>query len=404
MEQFDNICEVQSDKASVTITSRYDGKIVKLYHKIDEIALVGKPLVDVDVADEAAEDSSSSSSSSSDDEAPKKVEKVKEEACGHTLSQKVLTTPAVRRIAMENKVDLTKVTPTGKYGRLLKGDLLEYLNIIPAGTVKPHPTLTPTAGSAKIVTPGQVRVEQLKGVRKAMLKAMTESLVRERKKVKKTKSLTPLSFQKIPHFAYSDEIDMSQLMVLRDQLKAESAARGIKLTYMPFVMKAASQALKQFPIVNSSLDLAAESVVYKPYHNISVAMDTPEGLVVPNVKNCDQKSIMDIARDLNELMERGKRNQLKPDDFTEGTFSISNIGVVGGTYTHPCIMAPQVAIGAIGRTKLVPRFDEAGNIRKAYIMNVSWCADHRVIDGVTMASFSNAWKKYLEQPTLFLLD
>lgn len=210
--------------------------------------------------------------------------------------------------------------------------------------------------------------------------------------------------QKIPHFAYSDEIDMSQLMVLRDQLKADALSQGVKLTYMPFVIKAASQALKKFPIVNSSLDMATESVIYKPYHNISVAMDTPEGLVVPNVKNCDQKSIMDIARDLTELMERGKRNQLKPEDFTEGTFSLSNIGIVGGTYTHPCIMAPQVAIGAIGRTKLVPRFDEAGNIRKAYVMSVSWSADHRVIDGVTMASFSNVWKKYLEQPTLFLLD
>lgn len=210
--------------------------------------------------------------------------------------------------------------------------------------------------------------------------------------------------QKIPHFAYSDEIDMSQLMVLRDQLKGEAANRGLKLTYMPFIIKAASQALKQFPILNSSLDLATESVIYKPYHNISVAMDTPEGLVVPNVKNCDQKSITEIAWDLNELMERGRKNQLRPEDFVEGTFSLSNIGIVGGTYTHPCIMAPQVAIGAIGRTKAVPRFDEQGNIRKAYVMSVSWSADHRVIDGVTMARFSNVWKNYLEQPTLFLLD
>lgn len=392
MEQFDNICEVQSDKASVTITSRYDGKVVKLYHKIDDIALVGKPLVDFDVVDEAADSedgsSSSSSDSSSDEETPAKQTSVDQSSSCPGSSQKVLTTPAVRRIAMENKVDLTKVTPTGKYGRLLKGDLLEYLNMIPAGTVKPHPTLathnTPSS-AAKSIARGEVRVEALKGVRKAMLKAMTESL-------------------KIPHFAYSDEIDMSQMMVLRDQLKGEAAQQGIKLTFMPFIIKAASQALKQFPIINSSLDLEKESVIYKPYHNISVAMDTPEGLVVPNVKNCDQKSIMEIARDLNELMERGRKNQLKPEDFTEGTFSISNIGIVGGTYTHPCIMAPQVAIGAIGRTKLMPRFDEAGNIRKAYIMNVSWCADHRVIDGVTMASFSNAWKKYLEQPTLFLLD
>lgn len=197
---------------------------------------------------------------------------------------------------------------------------------------------------------------------------------------------------------------MSKLMELREQLKADAATRGVKLTYMPFFIKAASQALTEYPIINSSLDIENDAILYKPFHNISVAMDTPKGLVVPNVKNCEQKSIMEIARDLNHLMERGKKNALLPEDFAEGTFSLSNIGIVGGTYTHPCIMAPQVAIGAMGRTKLVPRFDEDGNIRKAYVMSVSWSADHRVIDGVSMARFSNVWKKYLEQPTLFLLD
>lgn len=182
MEQFDNICEVQSDKASVTITSRYDGKVIKLYHKIDEIALVGKPLVDFDIVEENEESSSSSSSSSSDeDKTPKKSTTLNESSCqGPSGSgQKVLTTPSVRRIAMENKVDLTKVTPTGKHGRLLKGDLLEYLNLIPAGTVKPHPTLIHQSGSPKPTNAprGEVRVEALKGVRKAMMKAMTESLV-----------------------------------------------------------------------------------------------------------------------------------------------------------------------------------------------------------------------------------
>lgn len=186
MEQFDNICEVQSDKASVTITSRYDGKVIKLYHKIDDIALVGKPLVDFDVVDEGNEDSSSSSSSSSsDDETAHSAEGQKGSASAHATNQKILTTPAVRRIAIENKVDLTKVTPTGKYGRLLKGDLLEYLNVIPAGTVKPHPTLASHGSSAAVSSPskvaaprGEIRVEALKGVRKSMLKAMTESLVR----------------------------------------------------------------------------------------------------------------------------------------------------------------------------------------------------------------------------------
>ncbi|GAB0094020.1 Dihydrolipoamide acetyltransferase component of pyruvate dehydrogenase complex [Sergentomyia squamirostris] len=389
VEQFDNLCEVQSDKASVTITSRYDGKIVKIYHKIDDIALVGQPLVDIDVQDDDEPqgrddpEKYSDSSSSDDDEG-------KRSPCpaADVIRQKVLTTPAVRRLAMENKLDLTKVTPTGKYGRVLKGDVLEHLNLIPAGTVKPHPTLL----QHKVEPPAVVlapkvedRVEQLKGVRKAMLKSMTEAL-------------------KIPHFAYSDEIMMNNLMAVREQLKADALERGVKLTYMPFCIKAASKALLKFPILNSSLDEANESVIYRGSHNISVAMDTPQGLVVPNVKHCEQKTILDIARSLNELQERGQKGSLRPEDFADGTFSLSNIGIIGGTYTHPCIMSPQVAIGAMGRTKVVPRFGANDEIIKAFVMSVSWSADHRVIDGVTMASFSNLWKKYLENPNLFLLE
>lgn len=389
VEQFDNLCEVQSDKASVTITSRYDGKIVKIYHKVDDIALVGKPLLDFDVIDEEAESSTSSSSSSSSDEdvalnvvSDSKAEKPDENRL------KVLATPAVRRIAMENKVNLSQVKATGKAGRVLKGDVLEYLGQIPPGTNKPHPTLRQEAqevGNSK-PTGDVLRVEVLKGVRKAMMKSMTEAL-------------------KIPHFAYSDEIDMTNLIAFRDQLKDIASQRGIsKLTFMPFCIKAASLALSKYPILNSSLDAANESVIYKAPHNISIAMDTPQGLVVPNIKHCERKTILEIAKDLADLMEKAKKGSLRPEDFADGTFSLSNIGIIGGTYTHPCIMTPQVAIGAMGRTKPVPRFGSNGEIIKAHIMNVSWSADHRVIDGVTMASFSNEWKKYLENPALFILS
>lgn len=391
VEQFDNLCEVQSDKASVTITSRYDGKIVKLHKLVDEIALVGKPLLDFDVEEDA--DESSSSDSSSDEE----VEQQAVVAASVISSGKVLATPAVRRIAMENQVDLRSVKPSGRNGRVLKGDVLEFLNIIPEGTVKPHPTIAAQqarTAAASAPTPPAVKplelkqaetVVPLKGVAKAMYKSMSESL-------------------KIPHFAYSDEIDVSKLVQVREDLKKEALARGVKLTYMPFFVKAASNALKQFPVLNSSFCEATESLIYKSYHNISIAMHTPQGLVVPNVKNVDQKSILEIAADLNALQERGAKGALLPEDFANGTFSLSNIGIIGGTYTHPCIMAPQVAIGAIGKTKVLPRFDASGAVVPAHIMNVSWSADHRVIDGVTMASFSNAWKALLENPQLFLLS
>lgn len=139
--------------------------------------------------------------------------------------------------------------------------------------------------------------------------------------------------QKIPHFAYSDEIDMTQLMQFRNQLQAVAKENGVpKLTFMPFCIKAASVALSKYPIVNSSLDLANESLVYKGAHNISVAIDTPQGLVVPNIKNCQAKNIIEIAKDLNALVERGRTGSLTPSDFADGTFSLSNIGVVSSTY------------------------------------------------------------------------
>ncbi|XP_063707476.1 lipoamide acyltransferase component of branched-chain alpha-keto acid dehydrogenase complex, mitochondrial [Culicoides brevitarsis] len=387
VEQFDNICEVQSDKASVTITSRYDGKIVKLFHEVDQIALVGKPLVDFDVDDDEIEETSSS-----EDE---EVEEL--EAISHPLRTKVLATPAVRRIAMEHKLDLQSVTPTGKGGRILKGDVLEHLQLIPKGTQVPHPTLVPKNPPAvekketfvpqKTTLPDQLvsKKEPLKGIALAMYKSMTESL-------------------KIPHFAYCDEVDMSRLVALRDELKQETLeTHGIKLTFMPFMIKAASLALLKYPILNSSLDESDTSIVYKPYHNISIAIATPTGLVVPNIKNVEQKTLLEIAQDLKRLQEKGQKGQLAPEDFANGTFSLSNIGNVGGTYTRPVIVPNQVVIGAVGKTRALPRFGPNDEVIKAHIMEVSWSADHRIVDGVTMASFSNLWKKYLENPNHFLL-
>lgn len=395
VQQFDDLCEVQSDKASVTITSRYDGKIVKIHHPVDDIAFVGKPLLDFDVEADDADNTDSESSSDSEAESSSGPQSNSGKvASDEDVARHItLATPAVRRLAMENKVNLSKVPATGKLGRVLKGDVLEYLGHVPAGTNIPHPTIAAKAelssapkASEKSTPVTADRIEPLKGVRKAMMKSMSASL-------------------KIPHFAYSDEIDMTKLIDFRDQLKTVASERGIpKLTFMPFCIKAASIALTKHPILNSSLDVEKEAVIYKAAHNISVAIDTPQGLVVPNIKNCESKNILDIARDLNELVEKGRKGALNPRDFADGTFSLSNIGVVGGTYTHPCIMEPQVAIGAMGRTKAVPRFNENDEIVKVYIMNVSWCADHRIIDGVTMAQFSNVWKQYLENPALFLLN
>ena len=214
---------------------------------------------------------------------------------------------------------------------------------------------------------------------------------------------------------------MDELMALRDSLKAPVQTKyGIKLSFMPFFIKvlqtvifhcdahpvpqAASLALLEFPVLNSSVNSDATTITYHASHNISIAMDTPQGLLVPNIKAVQSKTVLDIARDLNRLQELGKANKLGNEELSGGTFSLSNIGTVGGTYAKPVLVVPQVAIGALGKTQKLPRFDANDKVVPVHIMNVSWSADHRVIDGVTMARYSNLWKSFLEDPATMVLQ
>ncbi|XP_045764630.1 lipoamide acyltransferase component of branched-chain alpha-keto acid dehydrogenase complex, mitochondrial [Maniola jurtina] len=386
VQQFENICEVQSDKAAVTITSRYDGVVTKLYHEVDQTALVGQPLVDIEVDSSGDEDTPASDSAT---DAAKDVPKTKTESIQRT---KVLTTPAVRRIAAQFQVDLSNINATGRNGRVLKEDVLSHLNMtadksndVPDNTLAVEAIPFPmTAAIAREVIL-EDKVVPVTGFMKAMVKSMTESM-------------------KIPHFVFSDEYDVTKLVKSRQELNELAQKRGVKLTYMPIIIKAASQSLLSYPVLNSSLDSCNENLIYKASHNIGVAMDTPNGLVVPVIKNVQHKSIFEIAIELNSLQEKGLKSQLGLNELTGGTFTISNIGIVGGTYTKPVILPPQVSIGALGKIRVLPRFDSEGNVVKAHILSVSWSADHRVIDGVTMARFSNQLKDYLENPQKLILD
>ncbi|CAH0749751.1 unnamed protein product [Diatraea saccharalis] len=388
VQQFDNICEVQSDKAAVTISSRYDGVITKLYHAVDQTALVGQPLVDIEI--EGSDDEDTSQSLKPEESSPSAKETETKQRV------KVLTTPAVRRIASQFQVDLSLIKATGKNGRIMKEDVLSHLNISSDKSNEvPEETSTSlravsiplTAAHAKTEIILDDRTVPVTGFTKAMVKSMTEAM-------------------KIPHFGFSDEYDVTKLIESRQILKNLAEEHGVRLTYMPIIIKAASLSLTSFPILNSSLDSSCENITYKSSHNIGVAMDTPNGLVVPVIKNVQNKSILEIARELNTLQEKGVKGQLGLNDLSGGTFTISNIGIVsvGGTYTKPVIFPPQVAIGALGRIQALPRFDSSGNVVKANILTASWSADHRVIDGVTMARFSNSLKRYLENPYTLLLD
>nr|XP_032799992.1 lipoamide acyltransferase component of branched-chain alpha-keto acid dehydrogenase complex, mitochondrial isoform X2 [Petromyzon marinus] len=172
---------------------------------------------------------------------------------------------------------------------------------------------------------------------------------------------------------------------------------------MPFFLKALSLALFEFPALNAHLDDRCESLTYKASHDIGVAMDTPNGLLVPVLRGIERMPLLSIAAELSRLQAIGTAGSLSAAQLSGGTFTLSNVGSIGGTYTHPVILTPEVAIGALGKIQVLPRFNERGEVVAAHIMKVSWSADHRVLDGATVSRFSNAWKFLLEEPSNMIL-
>ncbi|GMH51769.1 hypothetical protein TrST_g8704 [Triparma strigata] len=406
VKQFDRICEVQSDKATVEITSRYDGKVSSLHGEVGGMMNVGEPLMHIEVVggegggSDGASDKSETIASAVPGEMKEQLTIPSADGDhgaarsfeGHSAG-KVKTTPVVRKLAREHGIDLTTVVGTGPKGRVLKEDVLSLLGGSPIVNVPPPSPSTPsTPSSAPVPAPSLPppitgeRREPVRGMSRLMIKSMNASL-------------------KIPHFGYSDEIDVSKLMDLRNQLKPAAEAKGVKLSYMPIMIKAASLALTEFPIINSSLSPDESEIIYHNAHNIGLAMDTPRGLVVPNIKSVQTLSVFDIARELGRLQQDGQTGSgIKEADLKGSTFTLSNIGAIGGTYMSPVISSPQVAIGALGKIQTLPRFDSDGNVKAAKIMEVSWAGDHRTVDGATMARFSNAWKEMLENPALLLAN
>jgi len=402
VKQFDRICEVQSDKATVEITSRYDGVIKSLQFDVGDMAAVGSTLVEIET-----EDAPAPSPSSSPEPAEKSTissEKTKAVRSTANAGTKVLTTPAVRRLAREHDLDLSEILGTGKGGRLLKSDVLEFIDANNRGDYRPDaespsPPSSPIGAPAQAHTPIAVErapragamtedvVVPLRGIQKMMAKAMETSLT-------------------VPHFNLMDEIDMTQLAAMRGQLKETAVKRGLQgFSFMPVIIKAASLSLVEYPELNAHVNEDCSAITHRASHNISVAVDTPRGLLVPSIKNVQNLTLLDIAAELERVTALGREGKLGEEDLAGGTFSLSNIGAVGGTYASPVILpSAGVVIGALGRIQTLPRFDENGSVRAAKLMNVSWSGDHRVVDGATMARYNNQLKEYLENPETMLMN
>ena len=393
-----SVADVSTDKALVEITAMHTGRVNKLYYQQGDIAKVHTPLFSIDVDVDTNVDASVKRNQNSVVEVNEAADKptistnqdANQYAKGIQLNNNALATPAVRRIARENNLDLSLVPSSGKDGRVLKDDVLNYLNedasSLPASSQVASKSMNGSPGvTATIIASQKDRIEPIKGIRAIMASAMSESVAT------------------IPHFTYADEIDMSQLMALRAELKEQYAKQGIRLTMMPFFIKALSLSLKQFPILNSQVNADCTELKYLASHNIGMAVDSPSGLLVPNIKNVQDLSIVEIAEQSHRLTEQARAGRMSPSDLKDGTITISNVGAIGGTIATPIISKPQVAIVALGRVQTLPRFDVEGNVSAATIMTISWSGDHRVIDGATMAHFSNTWKALLENPASMLM-
>lgn len=401
--QFDRVCEVQSDKATVEISSRYDGVVQSLNGKVGEIMRVGSPLLHIAVADsEASSDETQGGDRFHSDNVlhsindqqdqlhiPNKKIEFKDVSVSENSHsppvKKVLTTPAVRKLGMENKIDLSSISGSGPHGRILKGDVLQLLHANANLTVNEGiESLASTERVNPTILSDEDETVPIRGYNRLMCKTMTASL-------------------QIPHMCYADEINMNAVLKCRRDLNPIAEANGVKLSLLAFVIKAASLAMKEYRVINSSLDADQYTLTYKANHNIGIAMDTPRGLVVPVIKGCQNLSIFDIAREIERLKQCALNFQLTEEDITGGTFTISNIGAIGGTYMSPIVSSPQVAIGAMGKIQRLPRF-VGEKVEEVNIMQISWGGDHRVIDGATMARFSNRWKQYLESPITMLMS
>ena len=392
-----SVVEVMTDKAVVEIPAKHSGVVKKLYYQQGEIAKVHTPLFALSTEQKDIEHNNKVSAPN--DVTPKLVanEALLSKAGMEgdyeppvVVNGRVLTSPAVRRIAREYNIDLTLIEGTGKKGRVLKADVLKHIKnnaALDKNTVENSQTRSQTNQTQDMrgVASSGIRVEKLRGVKAAMAKQMVASV------------------STIPHFTVSDEVIIDNLIALRQQLKPMFEAKETSLSFMPFFIKALSLALSEFPIINSQLNAEATEISYFEDHNVGFAVDGKLGLVVPNIKAVQTKSLLDIANEYQEIVSKARSGALASDQMKGGTISLSNIGAIGGINATPVINMPEAAIVALGKTQVLPRFDEQGNVLRQHIMTVNWSGDHRIIDGATMVKFNNLWMQYLAHPETMLM-
>lgn len=412
------IVEVMTDKATVEITSPRAGKIAQLLAKEGQVAKVGDIIVTIDesggtkAAPPAAPKAEAHAAPAKEEktlfELPKElggVNPFKKQGGPAPAPQpaaaarpapsgngpvahpagRPLAAPAVRRRAREMGIDLANVRGSGPVGRITGQDLESASRGAPQMAVHAPAAPAPAMGPVSITAHGPVETIPMKGLRKRIAENMTRS--------KHTAA----------HYTYVEEVDATELVALRDSAQDIAKARGVKLTFLPFVFKAAVAALKAYPIVNSSYDETKQELVFKKYYNLGFAAATDEGLIVPVIKNVDKKSIFEIAKEIDALAEKVRAKKASPDDLSGSTFTVTSLGKFGGLLATPIINYPEVAIMGVHAIKDRPVIRN-GEIVPGKLMNLSFSFDHRIVDGAVGAQFAATLIRFLEDPKLLLLE
>lgn len=400
VEEDDVLCEVQNDKAVVEIPSPVEGTVLEI--KVDEntTTTVGEVILTIDDGSEDDEEEEVKEEESSSKEETKaseeKCEKEtssssKEDQADSADDKRVIAMPTVRKYARENDVNIQQVTGSGKNGRVLKEDIDSFVSgdqpSADASSDEQSDESTTTETKQTTSTESTVTEERvpLKGVRKAIAKAMVNS--------KHT----------APHVTHMDEVEVSALVENRKKFKPVAAEQDIKLTYLPYVVKAYTSALRAYPALNASIDDENEEIVYKKQFNVGIAADTDRGLVVPVVRDTDRKSVFMLASEITELAIKARDGKLTSGEMQGGTSTISNVGSASGAWFTPVINHPEVAILGIGRIE-EKAVVENGEVVVRPMLALSLSYDHRLIDGVTAQNALNHVKRLLNDPERIIME
>ncbi|MGM7700226.1 dihydrolipoamide acetyltransferase family protein [Pseudalkalibacillus sp. Hm43] len=391
------LVEVQTDKVTAELPSPVAGTVKEIKASEGDVVTVGTTIILIEKEGSVPSDDAPSNEPKAE-EKPKSThsEEMKQKRTNTAvqtmarLTRRVLAAPYTRKIARDNSVDIEQVEGTGPGGRVTEEDVYNFID----GGSEPQTQAEPVAEETSTTPDAQPVYKSMeakeipfKGRRKQIAQKMTQSLYT------------------IPHVSHFDEVDLTNLLELKKSLKAADpdGSKGMNVSLAAFFVKAIQLAMRDYPIFNAKLDEENEVIRLEGEVNMGLATDADDGLIVPVVKNVEQKSIATINREMKELIQKAKTNKLKPSDMKGGTFTISNVGPLGSTGATPIINHPEVGLMAFHKTKKMPVVINDEIVIRS-IMNVSMTFDHRVADGATAVAFTNRFMHYIENPAAMTLE